>query len=196
MNNLNTSLPSTSKRSPISKSPSKGRNNIQEESHPRDEDEMSTSDDVELADLSEEDGLQDDEETGLTGKDKSKRKRRKRRNTLLDQRVAGDVKITAEEKKEADQNVFKKSLINGLLIGLWYLFSLSISIVYHPPNCWRETLTNHTVQQMDVRPQTSRFPLPIIHNLYAHARTVLPLVPRPLLPPTISTSIRFHIEPT
>ncbi len=46
----------------------------------------------------------------------------------MDQRIAAD-RVTAEEKKEADQNVLKRSLINGLLIGLWYLFSLSISIV-------------------------------------------------------------------
>ncbi|KAL3419124.1 triose-phosphate transporter [Phlyctema vagabunda] len=93
-----------------------------------DEDSKSTSEDLELEDLSEDDGLQDDEETGLTGRDRSKRKRRRRKNTQLDQRVAGDVKISAEEKKEADKNVVKNSIINGLLIVLWYLFSLSISI--------------------------------------------------------------------
>jgi solute carrier family 35 protein C2 len=119
-------------RSPVKKS-------IQEEPQLRGggtDDELSTSEDVELEDLSEEDGLQDDEETGLTGKDKGKRKRKRRRNTLMDQRIAGEIKITAEEKKEADQNVLKKGFINALLIGLWYLFSLSISIVsstYHSP---------------------------------------------------------------
>ncbi|KAL2075969.1 hypothetical protein VTL71DRAFT_912 [Oculimacula yallundae] len=85
--------------------------------------------DAEADDLSD-DGLQDDEETGLTGKDKGKRKNKRRRNTLLDQRIAGDVKvvITDEEKKEADQTVLRKGLINGLLILMWYVFSLSISI--------------------------------------------------------------------
>ena len=92
------------------------------------DEERSTSEDVEMEALSE-DGLQDDEETGLTGKDKGRRKRKRRRNTLMDQRIAADLTITAEEKKEADQNVVKKSLINGLLIALWYLFSLSISLV-------------------------------------------------------------------
>jgi len=83
----------------------------------------------EVDDLSD-DGLQDDEETGLTGKDKGRRKSKRRRNTLLDQRIAGEPKvvISDEEKKEADQNVVKKSLINGLLIAMWYVFSLSISI--------------------------------------------------------------------
>jgi solute carrier family 35, member C2 len=140
MNSLDTSLISTSKRrSPRSATPDK-RNSlslgIQEESKlaPRNDgvdDDMSTSEDVELDDLSE-DGLQDDEETGLTGKDRGKRKRRKRRNTLLDQRVAGEVNITAEEKKEANQHVMKNMLINVSLIGLWYILSLSLSIVSSP----------------------------------------------------------------
>ena len=97
------------------------------------DDDRSASEDVEMEELSD-DGLQDDEETGLTGKDKSKRKRRRRKNTLLDNRIAGDMVITAEEKKEADQNVLKNGLINGLLIGLWYLFSLSISLVSPVPH--------------------------------------------------------------
>ncbi|TVY57281.1 putative transporter [Lachnellula cervina] len=107
------------------------RNDLQEEpkvGEVADDDDMkSTSDEVELDDLSD-DGLQDDEETGLTGKVKGRRKHKKRQNTQLDHRIAGDIKITDEEKKEADQNVFKRSLVNGILIGLWYIFSLSISI--------------------------------------------------------------------
>lgn len=76
--------------------------------------------------LSDED-LHDDEETGLTTKDKRRKRQKKRRNTQLDQRIVRE-SITAEEKREADQNVVKKSLVNLTLIGLWYLFSLSISI--------------------------------------------------------------------
>jgi solute carrier family 35 protein C2 len=98
---------------------------IQEEGKPVDDDSRdsaddsrSTSEDVELDRLSDDED-QDDEETGLTSKDKRKRRTRKRRNTLLDQRVAGEVKITDEERRKADQNVFKKSVINGALIGLW-----------------------------------------------------------------------------
>lgn len=126
MNALDTSAKGKTKRSP--RSPTNGRNSIQEDpklERPADE---STSEDVELNELSE-DGLQDDEETGLTGEGKDRRKRRRRRNTLMDQRVAGDIKITAEERKEADQFVLKNLFLNGVLIGLWYLFSLSISIV-------------------------------------------------------------------
>lgn len=110
------------------RSRNEGKSSLQEEDgQERPSLEESTSEDMELDDLSD-DGLQDDEETGLTGKDKGRRKQRRRRNTLLDQRIVGDVKVTAEERKEADRDVLKKSLVNGLLIGLWYTFSLSISI--------------------------------------------------------------------
>jgi len=82
--------------------------------------------------VSEED-LHDDEETGLTKKERDRRKWRKRRNTLLDQRVAPE-KISEEEKKEADQSVVRSSLINVALIALWYTCSLSISLVrFLPP---------------------------------------------------------------
>lgn len=78
----------------------------------------STSEDVELDDLISEDGA-DDEETGLTKEDKRKRRRRKRRRTHMNERIAGSVTVTKEEKTLADQSVLKRSLINALLIGLW-----------------------------------------------------------------------------
>ncbi len=129
LSNLDGTTPGSS-RDKSSRSPPIGQSRIAEDPklERASDDDLSTSEDVELDELSD-DGLQDDEETGLTKKDKSRRKRRRRRNTLLDQRIAADVQITAEEKREADQNVVKRSLINGLLIGLWYLFSLSISLV-------------------------------------------------------------------
>ncbi|KAJ9157638.1 Triose-phosphate transporter [Pleurostoma richardsiae] len=79
--------------------------------------------------VSDED-LHDDEETGLTKKDRRRKQKRRRRNTLLDQRIVRDnnTNITDEERKEADQNVVKKLVLNGSLIVLWYLFSLSISL--------------------------------------------------------------------
>jgi solute carrier family 35 protein C2 len=74
--------------------------------------------------------LQDDEETGLTRKDKQRRQKKRSRNTQLDQRIVRDKKdISTEERKEADKAVFKSLMFNGVLILLWYLFSLSISIV-------------------------------------------------------------------
>lgn len=127
MNALDTSA--RTKKGP--RSPTKSRNSIQEDHKSERASDESTSEDVELDELSE-DGLQDDEETGLTGKDKDRRKRRRRRNTLLDQRVVADIKITDEEKKEANQFVLRNLLLNGILIGLWYLFALSISIVCFP----------------------------------------------------------------
>lgn len=77
-------------------------------------------------DFSDED-LHDDEETGLTTKERRRKQKKRRRNTLLDQRIARD-NVTAEEKKEADQTVVRKLAVNGTLIGLWYLFSLGISL--------------------------------------------------------------------
>lgn len=78
-------------------------------------------------DFSDED-LHDDEETGLTTKERRRKQKKRRRNTLLDQRIARE-NVTAEEKKEADQTVIRKLAVNGTLIGLWYLFSLGISLV-------------------------------------------------------------------
>lgn len=88
------------------------------------------ADDGDLDTLSDED-LHDDEETGLTGKDKQRKKRRREHNTRVDQRVARDIPdvISDEEKKEADRHVLKRLLINLTLIGLWYFFSLMISLV-------------------------------------------------------------------
>jgi solute carrier family 35 protein C2 len=80
---------------------------------------LSDSTDYELDDMSG-DGLEDDEETGLTKGDRRRRRRRKRRNTLLDQRVVPTNTYTKEEKKLADQNLAKSMLVNAALIGLWY----------------------------------------------------------------------------
>ncbi|KAI0458794.1 triose-phosphate transporter family-domain-containing protein [Xylaria acuta] len=76
--------------------------------------------------LSDED-LHDDEETGLTNKDKRRKRNKRRRNTRLDQRIARD-NLTDEERKQADQNVIRKLAVNAALIALWYIFSLSISL--------------------------------------------------------------------
>lgn len=88
----------------------------------------SASKDIENDSFSDED-LHDDEETGLTKKDKRRKKHKKRNNRRLDQRIAPGGGVTAEEKKEADQNVIRRSMVNIVLILLWYLFSLSISLV-------------------------------------------------------------------
>ena len=103
-----------------------------DDGHDSDFSSMSISDDVELNHFASGDALTDDEETGLTKKDKEHRKRKRRRNVRLDGRVAGDVKAS-KEQRDADRNVLKAMVINVLLIMAWYLFSLSISIVSKCP---------------------------------------------------------------
>lgn len=67
------------------------------------------------------DGLDDDEETGLTKKVRRKNARRKRRNTLLENRIVPDAGLTftKEEKALADQSLYRSMLINACLILLW-----------------------------------------------------------------------------
>lgn len=90
----------------------------------------STSEDVELHHIASEDDWTDDEETGLAKRDNKNRKRRRRKNTLLDQRIIRDDKTSKlDTAKSADRSVLWASFVNTLLIGLWYFFSLSISIV-------------------------------------------------------------------
>ena len=104
--------------------------------HESDFSSMSTSDDVELSHLASGDALTDDEETGLTKKDKEHRKRKRRRNGHLDNRIAASAKASKQERRVADRNFVKAITINVLLILAWYLFSLSISIVSdHPIKC-------------------------------------------------------------
>ncbi|KAG6031766.1 hypothetical protein E4U41_007442 [Claviceps citrina] len=79
-------------------------------------------------DSSSDEDLQVDEEMGLTGKDRARKKKKRRRNMLLDNRIAREKNLSADEKKEADRNVFRNLFINGSLILLWYFFSLSISL--------------------------------------------------------------------
>lgn len=96
-----------------------GDENHSSDAEHSDSESRSDSTDFELDDMSA-DGLEDDEETGLTKRDRRRRRRRKRRNTLLDQRVVPTDTYTKEEKKLADQNLLKSMMINGVLIGLWY----------------------------------------------------------------------------
>jgi solute carrier family 35 protein C2 len=88
--------------------------------HASDSGSRSDSTDFELDDMSA-DGLDDDEETGLTKKVRRKNAKRKRRNTLLDNRVVPDTGLTftKEEKAAADQSLYRSMLINVTLICLW-----------------------------------------------------------------------------
>lgn len=96
----------------------------------------STSEDVEMERMPSDDALTDDEETGLTGKDKRKRTRRRTLNSQMDERVAGSMGASTSRWSLADRNVIKASLINALLIASWYLFSVSISVVCYPTPSW------------------------------------------------------------
>lgn len=108
---------------------------ISEESQSTIKDKKGVMSNLAPDDFSDED-LHDDEETGLTAKERRRRQKKKRRNTRLDQRVVED-SVTADERKEADQTVIRKLAVNGTLIGLWYLFSLCISLVSQmlAPSC-------------------------------------------------------------
>lgn len=84
------------------------------------------SDKLESDGSSSEEDATDNEEAGLTRADRGRRRRRKRRHTSLDERVAGSPKISKKARKLADLSVLKSSAINALLIGLWYVASEAV----------------------------------------------------------------------
>lgn len=88
----------------------------------------STSDDVELSQMHGDELSMDDEETGLTKRDRRQKRRRKMKDTSLDERILGPSKVEMGQSL-ADKSVLRASIINILLIASWYCFSLSISIV-------------------------------------------------------------------
>ena len=94
-----------------------------EEARTSSQSSRSISEDMEMDKMASDYELTDDEETGLTKQDKSQRRQRRRRNTLLDETITGDDKTSKHERKLADINVLKNSAINALLIGLWFVYS-------------------------------------------------------------------------
>lgn len=99
-----------------------------------DEDEdksiMSDSSEHELDAFDSDDAL--DVESGLPTEERRKFLRSKRKRNNLDARIAGPpARLSKEEKEQADKNVIQKLTVNAGLIGLWYFFSLSISLVRH-----------------------------------------------------------------
>ena len=99
------------------------------EGHESDFSSNSASEDVELEDMLSEEGISDDdEETGLTKRDRKRRKRRRRELTDLDSRIGGSDE-NSQGKEVTEKKVMGALLINALLIASWYFFSLSISIV-------------------------------------------------------------------
>lgn len=101
-----------------------------DEGHGSDVSSRTTSEDFELDHLTAEDPFSDDdEETGMTKRDKVRRKRRRRKAVRLDERFAGNLKTSKPNKKFIYSEIYKAWLINALLVASWYAFSLSISIV-------------------------------------------------------------------
>jgi solute carrier family 35 protein C2 len=92
---------------------------------------MSGSEEHELGTLDSDLDL-DDGETGLDRYERQKHLKRKRRHDGLDSRIAGTAGLSKDEAKEADKRVMRNLLVNAALIGGWYFFSLSISIVSLP----------------------------------------------------------------
>lgn len=87
-----------------------------------------SSEDLEMSILSDSESDsgrsdEEDEETGLT------RKRQRRRRTGRNHNLLSSDTITADkeaEEKLATATLVKNTVINVLLIGLWYTFSISI----------------------------------------------------------------------
>ncbi|GIZ48256.1 hypothetical protein CKM354_001132400 [Cercospora kikuchii] len=85
---------------------------------------MHSSDDETYPSAHDGDYDSDDEETGLTQTERKKRRRRRRRRLSHSHHAH----LTAEEKGIAKTALIRRLLINGLLILLWYSFSISISV--------------------------------------------------------------------
>lgn len=72
----------------------------------------------------------DDEEAGLTKRERRHERKERLRNTQLDERItagSADVK-SAEESRLVSASMLKNIMINAILIALWYTFSISISV--------------------------------------------------------------------
>ncbi|PHH71010.1 hypothetical protein CDD80_5601 [Ophiocordyceps camponoti-rufipedis] len=69
-----------------------------------------------------------DEEMGLSTKDRSRRRRSRRRNRRLDNRIAREKDVTDAELREADHDVLRRLVVNGIFGLLWFTFSLCISL--------------------------------------------------------------------
>lgn len=92
---------------------------------------------------SEDETLADDEETGLTEPERKKRTLQKAKSARLDAQVSGAASIRSgmsgvsaasegsmgtTEEKLVKPTLIKNIILNSVLIGLWYTFSISISV--------------------------------------------------------------------
>lgn len=70
-----------------------------------------------------------DEEAGLDTRGRTSRRERRYQDTSLNGRIVPESLSSKDETRLADLAVLKRSLVNVVLIGLWYTFSVSISLV-------------------------------------------------------------------
>lgn len=71
-----------------------------------------------------------DVESGVPTEERRKFLNKKRKRNNIDARIGGaPARLSKQEKAEADKHVARKLMVNAGLIGLWYFFSLSISLV-------------------------------------------------------------------
>lgn len=129
------------------------------------------------------DDLHDDEEMGLSTKDRSRRRKKRRRNRQLDNRIAPEKDISPDELQEADKDVVRRLMVNIVFILLWYMFSLSISLVSPSPPPRRAILTQQQYNKWMFDKNRLNFAFPLFttstHMLvqFALAGLVLYLVP-------------------
>lgn len=83
----------------------------------------SSSEELELSTLSDDDS--EDEETGLTQSSHRKTRRRKQKHTLTPNEAEAERRL---EEGIARASLIKNTIINTVLILLWYSFSISISV--------------------------------------------------------------------
>jgi len=88
-----------------------------------DNESRTTSIDLEMEELGRD--MEDDEEQGLTPDDFRRRSKDVETDSIMPDGFLG----ADAGKRLADADVLKRVMVNGILIGLWYTFSLSISLV-------------------------------------------------------------------
>ena len=156
---------------------------------------LSTSDEVELDQLSSPYAPSDDEESGLTKTDDPPPNGRRRRRADVPDRTAGSLQFFKTGPKLADRSVIKTLFFNSLLVASWYIFSLSISLASLFPAFLRPSTDRIAVQHLDVLSQASGFPLPTIHNLFAYVGPILPRSSCSLPCSPSPSSSRSYVEP-
>ena len=146
---------------------------------------MSESEEHELGLLDSDVEGEDDAESGLNRDERRKYIKGKRRRDGLDSRIAGTAGTFNDEAREADKNVFRNLVTNAVLIGLWYLFSLAISIVSIRSG-FRWSRLTLAVQQDDVLIRPPQLPLSPLRDITTYGGPIyigllcsssLPVVP-------------------